>query len=1065
MKKFIEWCIQNRILILIFTAGLFALSLWSLQHIKLDAIPDLSDTQVIVQASFAGQPPQIIEDQLTYPLTTRMLSVPHAKTVRAYSFFGFSLVYILFEDGTDLYWARSRVLEYLNSMQRKLPNDVNIELGPDATAIGWIFEYALKDTLGQKSLADLRDIQDFHLQYELTSVKGVAEVASVGGFKRQFQIEVNPDLLFQYKLTLSEVETALRKGNMEMGARLFEQAETEYMVLAKGYIVSVKDIEAIPVRVTEEGSVLRLEDISTIKEGPDIRRGLTDLDGEGEVVGGIIIMRQGGDVSGTIARVKKKLTNLKKSLPEGVEIITTYDRSELIDKAITNLTFKLIEELAIVSLITFIFLLHVRSAFVALIVLPIGVLGSFLLMYVFDVTANIMSIGGIAIAIGVMVDASVVMVENTHKHLEKLYLIKPDPEPSDYWQVARDAVFEVAPGLFWSMIIIIASFLPVFALPEQSGRLFAPLALTKTFAMSMAAVLTITLMPVLIGYFIRGKIREEENHPVSRVLIQNYEAVLIWCLDHKKKVILGASVFVLLSLIPIFGIPDPFGGRPLVKPLGSEFMPALEEGDLLYMPTTIPGISISKAKEILIKTDGLMKKIPEVKRVFGKIGRADTPTDPAPLNMIETNVLLKDRSEWRDGMDIDDIINELDKKVRLPGLVNAWTMPVKARIDMLSTGIKTPIGVKIMGDDLARLQHISEQLEGYLSKIEGVSSVFGERTLGGNYIIYEIDRDKAAVYGLNIADIHLVLSRALGGKKVTDIISGEYRWSANIRYLRSYRESLERLNQIFIPMPNKRGQIPISEVLKGGGFKIQKGAAVIKTENARKTSWLYVDTRETDLGSLVEKIRGEIDRLIAGNKIQWHSGYSYLISGQYEQMQLASERLKILIPLVLLIVFIILFVHFKNISNPVFIMSTVLLFAPIGGLWLMFVSDFNRSVASDVGFIALAGLAAETGVLMLVYLEGEFKNIQGEMMTRHNIRRAMINGAVLRVRPKMMSVLTTMAALLPLFWGDEPGNIAMRRIASPMLGGLVTSTVVTLILIPILFEWYHVKKLDRASTS
>ena len=738
MKKFIEWCIQNRLLVLIFTVILFVLSLWSLSKIKLDAVPDLSDTQVIIQATFPGQPPQVIEEQVTYSLTTRMLSVPYAKTVRGYSFFGFSLIYILFEDGTDLYWARSRVLEYLNSMQGKLPKDVNMELWPDATSIGWIFGYALKDTTGKKSLADLRDIQDFLLRYELTSVKGISEVASVGGFRRQFQIEVNPDLLFQYKLTLGQVEMALKKGNMEMGARLFEQAETEYMILAKGYISATKDIKKIPIRVTKEGSVLSLGDIATIKEGPNIRRGLVDLNGEGEVVGAIVVMRQGEDVSQTIARVKAKLADLKKSLPEGVEIITTYDRSELIGEAVSNLTFKLIEELLVVSLITFIFLLHIRSAFVALIVLPIGILSSFLLMYIFGVTANIMSMGGIAIAIGVMVDASMVMVENTHKHLEKLKVTKQVLESSDYWQTAKDAVFEVAPGLFWSMIIIVVSFLPVFALPEQSGRLFIPLALTKTFAMIMAAILAVVLMPILVGYFIRGQIRKEENHPVSRFLIHTYEPILTWCLNNKKKVMLAAFGFAVISLIPIIGIPNPFGQKPLVKPLGSEFMPPLEEGDLLYMPTTIPGISISKAREVLIKTDKLIKEIPEVKQVFGKVGRADTPTDPAPLTMIETTILLKEKSEWRKGQTIESIIDELDRKVKLPGLVNAWTMPIKTRIDMLSTGIKTPIGVKIMGDNLEYLQRIAEQLERHLSKVKGVSSVFGERTRGGNYIIYSL---------------------------------------------------------------------------------------------------------------------------------------------------------------------------------------------------------------------------------------------------------------------------------------------------------------------------------------
>ena len=1059
MKRLVSWSIDNRVLVLIGTAALFFMSLWALANIKLDAIPDLSDTQVIVEVKYPGQPPQIVEDQVTYPMTTRMLSVPFAKTVRGYSFFGFSLVYILFEDGTDLYWARSRILEYLNSMQGKLPQGVSTELGPDATGVGWVYEYALIDETGKMSLADLRDLQDFVLRYELTALPGIAEVASLGGFRRQFQVEINPDLLLQYDIRISDLEMAIKKANMEMGARLFQQAEKEFMVLAHGYVQNVEDLKKIPIRSNEQGSVLRLGDVSHISEGPDIRRGLADLNGTGEVVGAIVVMRQGEDVPRVIVGVKDKLAKIQKSLPKGVKIVPTYDRSEIINEAVSNLRFKLIEELIVVSIITLIFLLHVRSALVSLIVLPLGVLFTFLFMHLLGKTANIMSMGGIAIAVGVMIDSSVVMVENTHKHLEKLRSLHPELTSDLYWQAAREAVSEVAPGLFWSMVIIVISFTPVFALPEQSGRLFIPLALTKTLAMTAAAILAVMLMPILVGYFIRGDIRPESKHPVSVRLIKYYEPILTWSLDNKRKVIFVSVIFLLFSLIPIFGIPNPFSKNPILKGIGSEFMPPLEEGDILYMPTSIPGISVAKAKEIIVTTDRLIKTVPEVKTVFGKIGRADSATDPAPLTMVETNILLKDKSEWRDGITMDDIIEELDRKVKLPGLVNAWTMPIKTRIDMLSTGIKTPLGLKVMGEDLKVLQNIAEQLEGHLSAIEGVSSVFGERTEGGNYMIYDIDREKAGLYGLNIADIQNVLSRAVGGMKVTDIIKGPYRWSANLRYLRSYRESIEKLSNIYIPLPKPRnGQIPISAVAT---LKIEKGPAAIKTENARKTSWLYVDTRESDIGSLAEKIQKTVDKLIVEKKIEWPIGYSYLLSGQFEQMKLAGDRMKMLIPLVILLVFVILFIHFKNSTHPIWVMSTALLFAPLGGLWFMFLSDYNNSVASDVGFIALIGLASETGVLMLVYLDEALKEIKSRIIEKPALRKAVIHGAVMRVRPKVMTVATTMIGLVPLFWGNEPGNVAMRRIAAPMLGGLITSTVVTLILLPVIFEWWYQKKPER----
>lgn len=1066
MKFFINWCLKNRLLVLIFSGILLALSLWSLTKVHLDAIPDLSDTQVIIQANYMGQPPEIMENQVTYPLTTRMLSVPKAKTVRGFSFFGFSLVYILFEDGTDLYWARSRVLEYLNSMQARLPRGVTMELGPDATSIGWIFEYALRDTSGKYTLADLRDLQEFSLRYDLTSLKGVSDVATIGGYARQFQIEVNPNRLYQYNITFNEIARAVSRGNMETGARLFEQSETEYMVLVKGYITTTEDIKKIPIRTTPEGGVLRIGDIGYVKEGPDLRRGLVDLNGKGEVVGGVVMMRQGEDVLSTIAVVKKRLEEIKKTLPKGIEIVTTYDRSKVIHNAIHNLFSKLMEELIVVSLVTFIFLLHFRSALIALVVLPLGVLASFLIMYSLGVPANIMSMGGLAIAIGVMVDASVVMVENTHKHIEKIKIKKIHLESDDYFLAAKEAVLEVAPGLFSAMMIIVVSFLPVFALPEQSGRLFIPLALTKSMAMTVAAFLSVSLLPVLIALFVRGKILSEEKHPVSAFLIRYYKPLLTWCLDNKKIINLIFAAVLLLSIIPFTGISNPFYGKKIfkvsnkkiVKPIGSEFMPPLEEGDLLYMPTTLPGISISKAKEIVMETDRLIKKVPEVKLVFGKAGRAESATDPAPLSMLETNIILKDKGQWRKGMTIEKIVRQLDDTVKLPGVVNAWTMPIKTRIDMLSTGIRTPIGVKILGDDLEILQHITQTLEKDLKQIKGVASAYGERSIGGNYIIYEIDRAKAATYGLNISDIQDVLSSALGGKAVSDIIHGAYRWTVNIRYSRENRESLENLSDILIPLPNGKGQIPVSQVAK---IKIKKGPGVIKTENARKTAWVFIDTRESDIGTLVNTIRSEMDRLIASGDLHWPAGYSYLISGQYEQMKLASDRMKVLIPLVIGIVFVILFMNFHNMENPVLVMGASLLFAPLGGLWFMLFAGYNHSVASDVGFIALIGLAAQTGVLMLIYLDNSMNAIRKKIVHQKDIREAILEGAVMRVRPKMMTVITAIFGLIPLFWGNEPGNVAMRRIAAPMVGGLITSTVVTLIILPVLYEWWHTRKLNR----
>lgn len=1058
MKTIINWSLDNRFIVSLFVLILFSAGIFSMGKIKLDAIPDLSDTQVIIQADFPGQPPQIVEDQVTYPLTTKMLSVPYAKNVRGYSFFGFSFVYILFEDGTDLYWARSRVLEYLSSIQSELPQNVKVQLGPDASSVGWVYQYALVDKSGTQTLADLRDLQDFYIRYELTALPGVSEVASIGGFRRQFQIELDPNRLYQYNINLSEVEKAIKRSNLEMGARLFEQAETEYIILARGYIKSIEDIKSINIRQSKDGARLQLKDIASIKEGPDIRRGLAELNGKGEVVGGIVVMRSEEDAPAVIERVKKKIGIISQSLPEGVEIIPTYDRSELIHNAVKNLSIKIFEELLIVSLVTIIFLLHIRSALVAVFVLPISIIISFLILYFLDYTANIMSLGGIAIAIGVMVDASIVIVENTHKHTEKMLLSKSKLNSSDYLQAARLSTLEVVPALFWSMLILVISFLPVFALPEQSGKLFIPLAMTKTVVMSVGALITVVFLPVLITIFIRGKVRKESDHPVSNFLIRIYTPALNYVLNRKKAVLIVSLLVLSLSLFPIFGLSIPFSwfsnqrDIQILKPLGGEFMPPLNEQDLLYMPTTIPGIAVSKAKEILIKTDQLILKIPEVELVFGKVGRADTATDPAPLSMIETTILLKERSKWRPGMTLEKIKKELDRTVRLPGLVNAWTMPIKTRLDMLSTGIKTPLGVKVMGDDLQILQHITTRLEGLISKVEGVSSVFGERVEGANYIVYDLNRENIALHGLQVRDVQKILSIAVGGRKTTDIYHGVKRWSANVRYLRDYRESLDSLKRILVPLPNG-GYLPIDKL---ADIRIQKGPGTIKTENARKTSWLYVDTQSSNLSGLAHRIEDAIKDAIASKRIKWPQAYSYSISGQYEQLQIANERMRVLIPLVLFIVFAILYFHFRAMSTSLIVMSTALLFAPLGGLWFMYLAGYSRSVASDVGFIALIGLAAETGIIMIVYLDQARKDLAEGKLS--NVREAILQGAVLRVRPKVMTVATTILALLPIFWGYEPGNIAMRRIAAPMVGGLLSSTLVTLFLIPVLYEWWYTRK-------
>ncbi|NQS98676.1 MAG: efflux RND transporter permease subunit [candidate division Zixibacteria bacterium] len=1024
IDKIIRYSIENRGVVLILTAFLIAGGILAVNTIKLDAIPDLSDVQVIIQIDYPGQAPDVIEDQVTYPLTTAMLQVPQAKTVRGYSFFGFAFVYLIFEDGTDIYWARSRVIEYLNTID--LPAAAKVKLGPDATGLGWVYEYVIMDSTGTYDLAEMRSVQDFYLKYELMTVPGVAEVASIGGFVKQYQVEVDPLALQAYSIPLQKVKQRILKSNKDVGGKLVEMAETEYMVRGKGYITKVEDIENIPLGVNTEGVPILLSDVAKVGVGPEIRRGILEWNGESEVVGGIIVMRFGENALEVIDLVKNKLDELKAGLPEGMYIETGYDRSDLILRAVDTLKHKLTEEMIVVALITIIFLLHIRSSLVAFITLPVGVLSSILIMQQLGIAANIMSLGGIAIAIGVMVDASVVMVENAHKHLERFGSSKPRTE------LVYDACKEVGPALFFSLLIITISFFPIFALTEQSGRLFKPLAYTKTFAMAASAILAITLIPALIYYFIRGKILSERKHPISRFLHWIYRPILRLVL----KIPLIALSITLLILMGSY--------YPLTQ-LGSEFMPPLNEGDLLYMPTTPPGISITKAKELLQQTDRMIKTFPEVHHVLGKIGRAETATDPAPLSMIETTIILEqDKNKWRKGVDIDSLVSELDAAIQIPGLTNAWTMPIKTRIDMLSTGIKTPVGIKLMGADLEVLNELGQEIEAVMRTLPGTSSAYSERAVGGNFIDYEINREEAARYGLTIDDIQNVIMSAVGGMNITKTVEGLERYPVNLRYPRELRDDLDALKNILISTPTG-AQIPISQV---ADLKVKKGAPVIKTENARRTVWVYVDIRGIDVGTFIGQAKEALQ-----NHVEIPAGYSIVWSGQFEYMEAARKNLQILVPVVLVIIFLLLYFHFHNFTESLIVMGG-LPFALVGGIWLLYILDYNTSLAVWVGFIALAGLAAETGVVMLVYLDEAVARYKrgGILTSRKALNSAIMEGAVDRVRPKMMTVATTIIALLPIMWGTGTGSEVMRRIAAPMVGGLITSTILTLLIIPAIYE-------------
>ncbi len=1155
IEQIIAWSVNNKFMVILATAAVIVGGALAMVHIPLDAIPDLSDVQVIIYTEYPGQAPQVIEDQVTYPLTTAMLSVPYAKVVRGYSFFGFSFVYIIFEDGTDLYWARSRVLEYLSFVSGRLPKGVTPSLGPDATGVGWIYEYVLADTSGQYDLQQLRSLQDWYLRYELTAVPGVSEVASIGGFVKQYQVEVDPNLLLAYDLSIQKIRMAVQRSNNDVGGKLVEMGETEFMVRGLGYIQSIEDLKQIAVGVDAMGTPILLEHVANVQIGPELRRGILEWNGQGEIVGGIIVMRYGENALEVIDRVKEKLGDLEKGLPPGVEIRMGYDRSGLIERAIHTLKKKLIEEMTVVAVICVIFLLHFRSALVAIFTLPVGILMSFIVLYPLGINANIMSLGGIAIAIGVMVDASVVMVENAHKHLEK------ERGRKNHTEIVLAASKEVGPALFYSLLIITVSFLPVFSLQEQSGRLFKPLAYTKTFAMAASAVLAITIIPVLMTFFVRERtlppetskrrrigiwltavagppalvisagvsgvplpdwslvaalalsvfaavclipqrILPEARNPISRFFIRIYLPVIRLVLRWRKTTVLVAVIILILTYYPL-------------SRLGSEFMPPLNEGDLLYMPTTLPGLSITKAKELLQQTDKIIQSFPEVRHTLGKIGRAETATDPAPLSMIETTIMLRPRveheilrverffSEWPGWLKapltwiwpeekkggiihqwrkkridrffsgwpgwlkapltwiwpeerfitIQELADDLDRAIQFPGLTNAWTMPIKTRIDMLSTGIKTPVGIKLMGPDLEVLSDLGARIEAVVGEIPGTLSAYSERVTGGNYLDFTIRRDQIARYGLTIADVQEVIMTAIGGMNVTYTVEGLERYPVNLRYNRELRDDVAGLKRVLVSTPTG-AHVPLAQL---ADFSLHKGPAGIKSENSRQTAWIYVDLKGVDVGTYVKRAKAIVDR-----EVDFPAGYSMVWSGQYEYMEKARKTLNIIVPATLLVIFVLLYIHFKNIIEATLVMAS-LPFALVGGIWLLYLLGYNISVAVVVGFIALAGLAAETGVVMLVYLDEAYKRRarQNGMNTFGELEGAIIEGAVERVRPKLMTVATTLIGLLPVMYGTETGSQVMKRIAAPMVGGLISSTILTLIIIPAVYEIWKRWELRR----
>jgi Cu(I)/Ag(I) efflux system membrane protein CusA/SilA len=1029
ISAIIRWSVYNRFLVVLSTFIIIGAGIYTLKNTPIDAIPDLSDVQVIIKTSYPGQAPQVVEDQVTYPLTTAMLSVPGAKTVRGFSFFGDSYVYIIFDDATDLYWARSRVLEYLSQVAPTLPDSVRPQLGPDATGVGWVYLYALVDKTGQHDISELRSIQDWFLKFELQTVPGVSEVAAIGGMVKQYQVQLDPLKLRAFNIPISAVQMAIKRGNQEAGASVIEMAEAEYMLRTTGYIKSIQDIETIPLGVNNQGTPLLIRDIATVTVGPQMRRGVGELNGEGETVGGIVVMRVGENAQQTIEGVKAKLVTLKKGLPEGVEIVTVYDRSALIKNAVDNLSYKLLAEFIIVALVCMAFLFHIRSSLVAIVSLPVAILIAFIMMYAQGINANIMSLGGIAIAIGTMVDGAIVMTENMHKHMERTKLTK-----ENRWQIVIDSATEVGPALFFSLLIITVSFIPVFTLEAQEGRMFSPLAYTKTYAMASAAVLAITLVPVLMGYFIRGKVLGEQKNPINRSITNVYKPVLRIILVFPKSAILISLVVLVIGFLPI-------------NKIGSEFIPPLDEGDLMYMPTTYAGISIGKARELLQQTNKLIKTIPEVKTVFGKVGRAETATDPAPLTMIETFIQLKPKTQWREGLTTQKLISELDQLVDFPGLTNAWVMPIKTRIDMLATGIKTPVGIKVGGPDLAQIQQIGQQLETILANVEGTASVYSERVAGGRYIKIDIKREQAARYGLNIADIQETLAAAVGGINVSQSVEGRKRYPINVRYLQDYRSSPEAL--LLLPIITLQGaHIALGDV---ASISIQDGPPGIKSENARPTGWVYIDIENIDIGHYVSGAM-----LAVSQQLVLPAGYSITWSGQYEYMQRAKEKLTYVVPLTIAIIIILLYLNFRNMVEVGIIMGT-LPFAMIGGIWLLYLEGFNFSVAVGVGFIALAGVAVQIGVIMLVYLNQTYKRMlenhhsDNTPVSLSSLQQAVLEGAVMRVRPVMMTSAAIILGLLPVLYGTGTGSEIMSRIAAPMVGGMVSALLLTLLILPAIY--------------
>ncbi|MBT3428473.1 MAG: efflux RND transporter permease subunit [Gammaproteobacteria bacterium] len=1037
IEAIIRWSIHNRFFVLLMTAILISAGIFLVRQTPVDAIPDLSDVQVIIKTSYPGQAPQVVEDQVTYPLTTAMLSVPGAVTVRGYSFFGDSYVYVIFDDDTDLYWARSRVLEYLNQVAGNLPATATPQLGPDATGVGWVYLYALVDRSGQHDLSQLRSLQDWFLKFELQTVPGVSEVSAVGGMIKQYQIQVDPEKLRAFGMPLSHIQMSIRQSNQEVGASVVEMAEAEYMVLTNGYLTNVTDIENIPLGMNDSGTPVLLKDIAEINLGPQMRRGIAELNGEGETVGGIVVMRYGENAATVIENVKAKLEALKGSLPSGVEIVTVYDRSDLITRAAKNLWEKLAEEFIVVALVCMIFLFHIRSSLVAIISLPVGILTAFTIMSAQGINANIMSLGGIAIAIGTMVDGAIVMIENMHKQMERTPLTE-----ENRWSIVAKSAGEVGPALFFSLLIIAMSFLPVFTLEAQEGRMFSPLAFTKTYAMAAAAILAITLVPVLMGYCIRGRVLPEDRNPLNRFFMFIYRPAINVVLGFPKITLLAALLITIIGFWP-------------VSKIGSEFIPPLDEGDLMYMPTTYPGISIGKARELLQQTDKLIKTIPEVQNVFGKIGRADSATDPAPLTMIETFIQLKPKEQWREGLDTDALIQEMNGLINIPGLTNAFVMPIKTRIDMLATGIKTPVGIKVAGPELSVIQTIGQDLERILASVSGTASVYSERVAGGRYIKMDIQREQAARYGLNISDIQQVIATAVGGMKITDTVEGLERYPVNLRYPQAYRDSVETLALLPIVTPDGQ-RIALSDV---ANVYIEDGPPSIKSENARINGWTFVDIQDVDVGSYVENAQQ-----VVSDQLELPVGYSLNWSGQYEYMQRAKEKLTYVVPFTLAIIVILLYLNFRSVVEVMLIIGTLPL-ALIGGFWLMYLYDFNFSVAVGVGFIALAGVSIEIGVIMLVYLNLSYQSLLDKCKAAQQkpdtqlLKQSVIDGAVLRVRPVMMTTVATIAGLLPIFFGTGTGSEVMSRIAAPMVGGMMSSILLTLLVLPGVFYLWKSRQL------